>query len=115
MLTFAISLLFTLGAAFAILVIVGMIVGNRAAIRSALAGHGAYDAAEHGPGTSPHAARVTVGRIRAGQAASCAAPPRSARYALPPDLCKAGDTDRQHRHIDKADQGKQVPRGKEQC
>ena len=67
MLTFAISLLFTLSAAFAILVIVGMIVGNRAAIRSALAGHGAYDAAEHGPGTSPHAARVTVGRIRAGQ------------------------------------------------
>jgi hypothetical protein len=40
MMTFAISLLFTAGAAFAVLVVVGMLVGNRHVVRAALLGQG---------------------------------------------------------------------------
>ncbi|NJS15398.1 MAG: hypothetical protein HC788_13330, partial [Sphingopyxis sp.] len=53
MLTFAISLLFTLGAAFSLLVIVGMIAGNWGAIRSALAGEWRV---RHGNGHRQYAA-----------------------------------------------------------
>jgi hypothetical protein len=68
MLTFAISLLFTAGAAFALLVIVGMLAGNRDAIVSALAGQGAFGAAlADVGGAPPHAmARVKVGQVRRG-------------------------------------------------
>jgi hypothetical protein len=68
MLTFAISLLFTLGAAFSVLVIVGMVAGNWAAIRSALAGQGAFGAAIASDGVPPHRlARVNIGPIRHGR------------------------------------------------
>ncbi len=68
MLTFAISLLFTAGAAFALLVIVGMLAGNRAAILSALAGHGAFGTALADTGRTPPRAmaRVKVGALRRG-------------------------------------------------
>jgi hypothetical protein len=68
MLTFAISLLFTAGAAFAVLVIVGMLVGNGAAIVSALAGHGAFAATQAGSAGAPLDARaqVKVGPVRRG-------------------------------------------------
>lgn len=68
MLTFAISLLFTAGAAFALLVIVGMLTGNRNTILSALAGQGAFGAAlVDAGGTTPQVmTRVKVGPVRRG-------------------------------------------------
>jgi hypothetical protein len=84
MLIFAISLLFTIGAAFSILVIVGMIAGNWAAIRSALAGQGAFGAAIASNGSPPHRlARVSLGPVRhgRGQQLRRAAPATSLRAA----------------------------------
>ena len=68
MLTLAISLLFTAGAAFALLVIIGMLTGNRAAILSALAGEGAFGAALAEAGAMPPqaSARATLGMVRRG-------------------------------------------------
>ena len=68
MLTFAISLLFTAGAAFALLVIVGMLAGNRDAILSALAGQGAFGTriADAGGPSPERLARVKVGPVRRG-------------------------------------------------
>jgi hypothetical protein len=68
LLTFAISLLFTAGAAFALLVIVGMLAGNRAAIVSALAGQGAFGTrvADAGGPSPERLARVKVGPVRRG-------------------------------------------------
>lgn len=68
MLTLAISLLFTAGAAFALLVIIGMLAGNHTAILSALAGHGAFGTAMPGTGGMPPQARarVTLGMVRRG-------------------------------------------------
>jgi hypothetical protein len=68
MLTFAISLLFTAGAALAVLVIVGMLAGNRAAIASALAGQGAFAMAQTGTDGAPSGARtrVKIGPVRRG-------------------------------------------------
>jgi hypothetical protein len=71
MLTFAISLLFTAGAAFAVLVIVAMLAANRLAVMSALRGEGAFPGvvADTG-GTSPQrTARVRVGELRRGRRA----------------------------------------------
>jgi hypothetical protein len=78
MLTFAISLLFTAGAAFALLVIIGMLAGNRAAIVSALAGQGAFGPALAGAGgVPPHGlARVKVGQVRRGLGQSLTQPRR---------------------------------------
>lgn len=69
MLTFAISLLFTAGAAFALLVMVGMVVGNRRAIANALAGRGAFAGQHGGVGANPPlmTARVQVGELRRGR------------------------------------------------
>jgi hypothetical protein len=70
MLTFAISLLFTAGAAFALLVIVAMLAGNRHAILSALRGQGAFPGMAAGAGgTSPQRAQVRVGELRRGRRA----------------------------------------------
>ena len=68
MLTFAISLLFTTGAAFALLVIVGMLAGNRSAILSALAGQGAFGTRliDAGGPSPDRLARVKVGPVRRG-------------------------------------------------
>ena len=68
MLTFAIALLFAAGAAFALLVIVGMLAGNRGAILSALAGYGAFGAAACDVGSNPPQAqaRVRIGPVRRG-------------------------------------------------
>jgi hypothetical protein len=68
LLTFAISLLFTAGAAFALLVIVGMLAGNRAAIVSALAGQGAFGTlVTSADAPSPQRlARIKVGPVRRG-------------------------------------------------
>lgn len=75
MLTFAISLLLTAGAAFAVLVIVGMLRGNRRAIADALAGRGGF-AARCADGTTPPmpTARVQVGVMRRGRRVSHARP-----------------------------------------
>lgn len=83
MLTFAISLLFTAGATFALLVIIGMLAGNRAAIASALAGQGAFGAAlADAGGTPPHRlARVKVGQVRRGLGQSLNPPHRVATRA----------------------------------
>lgn len=69
MLTFAISLLFTAGAAFALLVIVGMLVGNARAIRSALLGDGAFAQLRRSDGTAPphNLVNVRVGPVRRGR------------------------------------------------
>jgi hypothetical protein len=68
MLTFAISLLFTAGAAFALLVLVAMVFGNHRAIRDALAGRGAYAALMPRDATPPLlTARVHVGAMRRGR------------------------------------------------
>ena len=68
MLTLAIALLFTAGAAFALLVIIGMLAGNHAAILSALAGQGAFAMAQGERGGMPPQARarVSVGMVRRG-------------------------------------------------
>ena len=68
MLTLAIALLFTTGAAFALLVIIGMLAGNHAAILSALAGQGAFAMVPGSDGGIPpqSRARVTVGMVRRG-------------------------------------------------
>lgn len=79
MLTFAISLLLTLGAAFAVLVIAGMIGANRHAIVAALAGEGALGA---GRANASHPlppltqARLRVGPLRHGRRAANADGPR---------------------------------------
>jgi hypothetical protein len=73
MLTFAISLLFTAGAAFALLVIVGMLAANRQAIAAALAGRGAFAAAGMaGGGAVPPLMeyRTRVGPVRHGRGRS---------------------------------------------
>jgi hypothetical protein len=70
MLIFAISLLFTAGAAFALLVIICMLTANRQAIGAALAGRGAFGAAAlAGSGVVPPLAelRTRVGPIRHGR------------------------------------------------
>ncbi len=68
MLTFAISLLFTAGAALAVLVIVGMIAANWQAIGAALAGQGAFGNARSADGTPPLVqARLRVGPLRRGR------------------------------------------------
>lgn len=59
MMTFAISLLFTAGAAFALLVVVGMLAGNARAIRAALLGQGSM-AVLHPRGTLPPLRRGEV-------------------------------------------------------
>ncbi|MBA4748428.1 MAG: hypothetical protein H2056_06920 [Sphingopyxis sp.] len=68
MLTLAIALLFAAGAAFALLVIVGMLAGNRDAILSALAGYGAFGATAWDAGKFPPQARarMTMGPVRPG-------------------------------------------------
>ncbi len=82
MLTFAISLLFTAGAAFALLVIVDMLAGNRDAILSALAGQGAFGTriADAGGPSPERLARVKVGPVRRGMDSRAA----QRRHALRP-------------------------------
>lgn len=68
MLTFAISLLMTAAAAFALFVVVAMIAVNGRAIVSALAGKGAFHAARtDAAGCPPRLRQVRVGKVRRGR------------------------------------------------
>ncbi len=60
MMTFAISLLFTAGAAFALLVVVGMLAGNARAIRAALLGQGSMAVLQPRSGARPPLLRGEV-------------------------------------------------------